>query len=50
MRFDFELTNLAFDFITTQKGVWDHAAWMDFLSRVQWKGVETSEDTYSKLG
>ena len=45
-----ELTKLATDFVTTQKGRWDHKAWMDFLSRVQQKGVEISEDMQSKLG
>jgi len=45
-----ELTKLASDFVTSQKGMWDHRAWMDFLSRVQRKGVEISEEMQSKLG
>jgi hypothetical protein len=45
-----ELTKLASDFVTSQKGMWDHTAWMDFLSLVQQKGVDISEDTQSKLG
>jgi hypothetical protein len=45
-----ELTKLASDFVTSEKGVWDHRAWMDFLSRVQQKGVEISDDMQCKLG
>jgi hypothetical protein len=45
-----ELTKLASDFVTAQQGMWDHAAWMDFLSRVQQQGVEISEDMQAKLG
>lgn len=45
-----ELTRLASDFVTSQKGMWDHRAWMDFLSNVQRKGVDVSEDMQSKLG
>ena len=45
-----ELTRLASDFVTSQKGMWDHRAWMDFLANVQQKGVEISEEMQSKLG
>jgi len=45
-----ELTKLASDFVTSQKGMWDHRAWMSFLSHVQRKGLEISEDMQSKLG
>jgi len=45
-----ELTKTASDFVTSQRGMWDHKAWMDFLSRVQQKGVAVSEDMQSKLG
>jgi len=45
-----ELTRLASEFVTSQKGMWDHKAWMDFLSRVQQKGVEISEELQWKLG
>ena len=38
-----ELTKLASDFVTSQKGMWDHKAWTDFLSRVQQKGVGVSD-------
>jgi predicted flap endonuclease-1-like 5' DNA nuclease len=44
-----ELTKLASDFVTSQRGTWDHKAWMDFLARVQQKGVEISDDMQSKL-
>ena len=33
-----ELTKLATDFVTAQKGMWDHAAWVDFVSSVQERG------------
>jgi len=45
-----DLTRLASGFVTSQKGMWDHTAWMDFLSRVQQEGVDISEETQSKLG
>ena len=45
-----ELTKLASDFVTAQKGMWDHTAWIDFLSHVQEKGVEVSEEMQSMLG
>ncbi len=45
-----ELTKLASDFVTSQKGMWDHTDWMDFRSHVQQKGVEMSEGMQSKLG
>lgn len=45
-----ELTKLASDFVTSQKGMWDHAAWMDFLSLVQQKGIEITDDMQSMLG
>jgi hypothetical protein len=45
-----ELTKLASDFVTSEKAMWDHRAWMDFLSRVQQKGVEISEEMQWKLG
>jgi hypothetical protein len=45
-----ELTKLASDFVTSQRGMWDHKAWVDFLSRVQKKGVALSEDMQSRLG
>jgi len=45
-----KLTKTASDFVTSQSGMWDHEAWMDFLSGVQQQGVEVSEDMQSKLG
>jgi hypothetical protein len=45
-----ELTKLASDFVTAQKGMWDHTAFMDFLSHVQQQGGAISEDLQSKLG
>jgi predicted flap endonuclease-1-like 5' DNA nuclease len=45
-----DLTKLAADFVTTQKGLWDHAAWIDFVSNVQTKGFDISRDMQSNLG
>lgn len=45
-----ELTKLAIDFVTTKKGLWDHAAWMDFMSNLQAKGFDLSGDTQTHLG
>jgi len=45
-----ELTKLATDFVTAQKGLWDHAAWTDFLSRVRKKGIDISDEMQSSLG
>jgi hypothetical protein len=45
-----ELVKLACDFVIQQRGVWDHSAWMAFLSRVEKKGIKLSEDIQSSLG
>jgi predicted flap endonuclease-1-like 5' DNA nuclease len=45
-----ELTKLATDFVTAQKGLWDHAAWSDFLSNVRTKGYDVSTEMQSSLG
>jgi len=45
-----ELTKLAIDFVTTKKGLWDHAAWMDFVSGLQAKGFDLSGDMQTNLG
>jgi len=45
-----ELTKLATDFVTAQKGLWDHAAWSDFLSNVRTKGFDVSTEMQSSLG
>ena len=45
-----ELTKLATDFVTTQKGLWDHTDWNDFVSNVKAKGFDVSEEMQSSLG
>ena len=45
-----ELTKLATDFVTTQKGLWDHTAWTDFVSGAQNKGFDISGEMQSNLG
>jgi len=45
-----ELSKLATDFVTAQKGLWDHAAWSDFLSNVRTKGFDVSTEMQSSLG
>jgi len=45
-----ELAKLATDFVTTRKGLWDHAAWMDFISGLQVKGFDLSGDMQANLG
>ena len=45
-----ELAKLASHFVTAQQGMWDHAAWMLFLSHVQSEGLAISEVMQSKLG
>ena len=45
-----ELTRLASDFVTSQKGMWDHKDWIDFLSHVQQQGIEVSDEMHAKLG
>lgn len=45
-----ELTKLATDFVTTRKGLWDHAAWMGFMSDLQAKGFDLSEEVQANLG
>ncbi len=44
------LIDLARKFVETQKGVWDHTAWLDFLSDVQKKGFALSDDMKNYLG
>ncbi len=44
------LIDLSRKFVESQKGVWDHTAWMDFLSGVQKKGFELSDDMKTYLG
>jgi predicted flap endonuclease-1-like 5' DNA nuclease len=45
-----ELTKFASDFVTAQKGLWDHTAWTDFLSNVRRRGFDVSEEMQSDLG
>lgn len=45
-----ELTRLADEFVTAQRGVWDHAGWLDFLARLQTSGIEISTDMERNLG
>ncbi len=44
------LIDLSRKFVESQKGVWDHTAWLDFLSDVQKKGIELSDDMKDYLG
>jgi hypothetical protein len=46
----YELVKLANDFVIQQRGVWDHSAWMDFLSRVEKKEINLSGNMESSLG
>jgi len=45
-----ELMKLATDFVTTQKGLWDHAAWVAFMDKVQAKGFDLSGEMQTNLG
>ncbi|MBF0338515.1 MAG: hypothetical protein HQL05_11865 [Nitrospirae bacterium] len=45
-----ELIELAAKFVERQKGIWDHTAWMDFLTEVQKMGFETTEEMKAYLG
>lgn len=45
-----ELTKLATEFVTKQRGLWDHVAWTDFLSNVRTKGYDISGDMQGQLG
>ncbi len=43
------LVDLAGKFVESQKGMADHTAWSDFLSDVQKKGIELSDEMKSNL-
>lgn len=45
-----ELVKLSSKFVTQRQGAWDHSAWLDFVSNVQKKGFEISEQMQSSLG
>jgi predicted flap endonuclease-1-like 5' DNA nuclease len=49
VRFE-ELTKLATEFVTMRKGLWDHAAWTDFVSSLKKRGFDISEDMQANLG
>ena len=44
------LIDLAGKFVDSQKGMWDHTAWLNFLSEAQKKTVELSDDMKNNLG
>ncbi len=44
------LIGLAGKFVEKQKGIWDHTAWLEFLSEVQKKGFEISDSAKDYLG
>jgi len=44
------LVDLTSKFVEAQKGAWDHTAWLNFLSDVQKKGLELSDDMTDNLG
>ena len=45
-----EIVKLAGDFVNRQQGSWDHAEWLDFLSTLQQKGFEISEEAQGYVG
>jgi predicted flap endonuclease-1-like 5' DNA nuclease len=45
-----DLAKFASDFVTAQKGMWDHAAWTDFVSSLKARGFDISGDTQRNLG
>ena len=44
------LIDLAGKFVDSQKGMWDHTAWLNFLSEAQKKGLELSDEMRDNLG
>jgi predicted flap endonuclease-1-like 5' DNA nuclease len=44
------LIQLASDFVTRQRGMWDHTAWQEFLSDLQQRGIGLTEEVHSYLG
>ncbi len=45
-----EIVRLAGDFVTQQQGNWDHAEWLGFLSTLQKKGFEISDEAQGYVG
>ena len=44
------LVDLTSKFVESQKGAWDHTAWLNFVSDVQKKDLELSDDMTDNLG
>ena len=44
------LMNLSGRFVESQKGVWNHTAWLDFLSGIQKKGFELTDSMKTYIG
>ncbi|KJR43521.1 hypothetical protein MCHI_000583 [Candidatus Magnetoovum chiemensis] len=42
--------DLSTKFVQKQGGVWDHTAWLEFISEVQKKGFAISNDMQSNIG
>ncbi len=45
-----ELIKNAANFVEKQQGMWDHNAWLNFISDAQKKGVQLSEEMQSYIG
>ena len=45
-----ELVRLAGDFVIQQRGVRNHETWMDFLSGVESRGINVSQEMETYLG
>jgi hypothetical protein len=44
------LMNLSGKFVESQKGAWDHTAWLDFLTGLQKKGIELTDTMKTYVG
>jgi hypothetical protein len=44
------LMNLAGKFVESQRGAWDHTAWLDFLTGLQKKGFELTDTMKNYVG
>ncbi len=44
------LIKRASQFVEKQKGVWDHAAWLGFLSDIEKIGIDLTEEMQNNLG
>lgn len=45
-----EIIKLAGTFVTENKGMWDHSAWLGFLGKLQKMGVDVTDGMQSNLG